>query len=74
MMLLQKDYASKPVSSICGWLLIPSKEVCGGQLHSEPLILHLNIHAHSIGEAITKPFCSKKKKKKKAQIHSYVQF
>lgn len=53
-MLPQQDYASKPVSSICGWLLIPSKDVCSGQLHSELLILHVNILVYSVGEAIIK--------------------
>lgn len=51
--LLQQDYASKPVSSICGWLLIPSKEVCSGQFHYGPLMLHVNIQVYRVGEAVT---------------------
>lgn len=45
--LLQQDYASKPVSTSCGCLLIPSKEVCSGQL-----MLHVNIQVYRVEEAV----------------------
>lgn len=43
--------SGKPVSSICGWWLIPSKEVCSGRLHSGLVLWHENMRVCSIEES-----------------------